>query len=69
MPLQAMNDTDRLNLIEKELLIIHTPTPTGDKFDGLWVICDYTLPRLADYISRDKDLRTAIDWLLISNPK
>lgn len=56
-----MNDKDRIDLIEKELLIIHPPAPTGDSFDGLWVICDYTLPQLADYLSRDKDLRRAID--------
>jgi len=56
-----MNDTDRLNAIEMELLIIHPPAPTGDKFDGLWVVCDYTLPQLADYLHMDKDLRKAID--------
>ena len=56
-----MNDTDRLNLIQMELLIIHPPAPTGDKFDGLWVVCDYTLPALADCLSKHKDLRTAID--------
>jgi len=56
-----MNDTERLNIIEMELLIIHPPAPTGDKFDGLWVVCDYTLPQLADCISSDKDLRKAID--------
>ena len=64
-----MNDKTRLDLIQNELLIIHPPAPTGDEFDGLWVICDYTLPQLADYISRDKDLRTALDWLLIKNPR
>ena len=62
-----MNDTDRLNLIENELLILHPPAPSGDEFDSKWVICDYTLPRKKDWISRDKDLRTAIDWLLIWN--
>lgn len=62
-----MNDTDRLNLIQNELLIIHPPAPTGDSFDGLWVICDYTLPQLADYIARGRDLRTAIDRVL--NPR
>lgn len=56
-----LNDTDRLDLIQSELLIIHPPAPCGDEFDGLWVICDYTLPRYSDYISRDKDLRKAID--------
>lgn len=56
-----MNDTDRLNMIEMELLIVHPPAPTGDKFDGLWVICDYTLPQLADCLCMDKDLRKAID--------
>jgi len=64
-----VNDKTRLDLIQSELLIIHPPAPTGDSFDGLWVICDYTLPQLADYISRDKDLRTALDWLLIKNPR
>lgn len=59
-----MNDTDRLNAIQKELLILHPPAPTGDEFDGLWVICDYTLPSLADCLSRDKSLRRAIDMAL-----
>lgn len=63
-----MNDKDRIDLIQKELLIVHPPAPTGDEFDGLWVICDYTLPNLADYISRDKDLRVALDWLMIQRP-
>ena len=57
----TLNDTDRINLIQMELLIIHPPAPCGDEFDGLWVICDYTLPRYSDYLSRDKDLRKAID--------
>lgn len=56
-----MTDKDRLDAIQNELLIIHPPAPTDDKFDGLWVVCDYTLPNLADYLSRDKDLRKAID--------
>jgi len=54
-------DKMRLDAIESELLVIHPPAPTGDEFDGLWVICDYTLPALADYLSRDKNLRRAID--------
>ena len=56
-----MTDKDRLDAIQNELLIIHPLVPTDDKFDGLWVVCDYTLPNLADYLSRDKDLRKAID--------
>lgn len=64
-----MTDKDRIDLIQQELLILHPPAPSDDEFDGLWVICDYTLPRKEDWISRDKDLRTAIDWLLISNPR
>jgi len=64
-----MNDKDRIDLIEHELLIIHPPAPSDDEFDGLRVICDYTLPRKEDCISKDKDLRTAIDWLLIKNPR
>jgi len=54
-------DKMRLDAIESELLVIHPPAPTGDEFDGLWVVCDYTLPKLADYLSRDKNLRVAID--------
>lgn len=57
-------DKMRLDAIENELLIIHPPAPSGDEFDGLWVICDYTLPKLADYLSRDKNLRRAIDGAL-----
>lgn len=56
-----MNDKDRLDAIQQDLLILHPPAPTGDEFDGLWVICDYTLPSLADYLSKHKDLRKAID--------
>jgi len=56
-----MTDKDRLDAIQNELLILHPPAPTGDKFDGLWVVCDYALPNLADYLSMDKDLRKAID--------
>jgi len=54
-------DKLRLDAIENELLIIYPPAPTGDSFDGLWVICDYTLPDMADYLSRDRNLRKALD--------
>jgi len=54
-------DKLRLDAIESELLIIYPPAPTDDEFDGLWVICDYTLPDMADCLAKDKNLRKALD--------
>jgi len=57
-------DKLRLDAIEDELLIIHPPAPSDDAFDGLWVICDYTLPSQTNFLSRHKNLRRAIDMAL-----
>ena len=54
-------DGERLDLVIKHMLILHPPVPTADEFDEMWVICDYTLPNYVDCLSKDKDLRQAID--------
>lgn len=58
-----------MDLIEKELLILHPPAPRPDELDGLWVVCDYTLPNLADYLAAHKSLRKAIDYAVLFNQK
>lgn len=54
-------DGKRLDLIVEHLLIIHPPDPSDDEFDCLWVVCAYELPNKVDCLSKDDDLRQAID--------
>lgn len=57
-------DGKRLDLIEKHLLVIHTPAPSGDEFDGLWVVCAYELPNKVDCLSKGGSLRYVLDKVM-----